>query len=186
MGIKEDNWPATVGIFTGILAKEAVVGSISTLYGQAESASDVEFSLQQDLRDSVATIPSNLAAIVGIGTAGDQAGTGTGTEATIFARLRTQFSPAAAYAYLLFVLLYFPCAASLAAAMKEMGTALGWVLAAYTTILAWGIATLFYQFASGPQVGPVLIALGLVAGLIVALWMLGRSSFARRYVEPRI
>ena len=33
MGIDEDNWPATVGIFTGLLAKEAVVGTLDALYG---------------------------------------------------------------------------------------------------------------------------------------------------------
>ena len=28
MGIDEDNWPATVGIFTGFFAKEVVVGTL--------------------------------------------------------------------------------------------------------------------------------------------------------------
>ena len=33
MGISEDNWPATVGMITGIFAKEAVVGTLNALYG---------------------------------------------------------------------------------------------------------------------------------------------------------
>ncbi len=32
MGMQQDNWPAAVGIFTGILAKEAVVGTLDSLY----------------------------------------------------------------------------------------------------------------------------------------------------------
>jgi ferrous iron transport protein B len=32
MGIHQDNWPATVGVFTGILAKETVVGTLDALY----------------------------------------------------------------------------------------------------------------------------------------------------------
>lgn len=32
MGIQEQNWPAAVGIFTGIFAKEAVVGTLNSLY----------------------------------------------------------------------------------------------------------------------------------------------------------
>ncbi|WP_289169115.1 Fe(2+) transporter permease subunit FeoB, partial [uncultured Parasutterella sp.] len=32
MGIQEENWPAAVGVFTGILAKEAVVGTLDSLY----------------------------------------------------------------------------------------------------------------------------------------------------------
>jgi Fe2+ transport system protein B len=30
MGIEQDNWPATVGIITGILAKEVVVGTLDS------------------------------------------------------------------------------------------------------------------------------------------------------------
>ena len=33
MGVSQENWPAAVGIFTGILAKEAVVGTLDSLYG---------------------------------------------------------------------------------------------------------------------------------------------------------
>lgn len=32
MGLSQDNWPAAVGVFTGILAKEAVVGTLDSLY----------------------------------------------------------------------------------------------------------------------------------------------------------
>ena len=34
MGMSEENWPAAVGIFTGVLAKEAVVGTLDALYGE--------------------------------------------------------------------------------------------------------------------------------------------------------
>ena len=34
MGISQENWPATVGIFTGVFAKEAVVGTLDSLYTQ--------------------------------------------------------------------------------------------------------------------------------------------------------
>jgi len=36
MGIHKDNWPATVGLITGILAKEVVVGTLNALYVQEE------------------------------------------------------------------------------------------------------------------------------------------------------
>ncbi|MDO5532935.1 Fe(2+) transporter permease subunit FeoB [Sutterella sp.] len=32
MGVQEDNWPAAVGVFTGVFAKEAVVGTLNSLY----------------------------------------------------------------------------------------------------------------------------------------------------------
>uniref|UniRef100_UPI00272B8907 Fe(2+) transporter permease subunit FeoB n=1 Tax=uncultured Parasutterella sp. TaxID=1263098 RepID=UPI00272B8907 len=36
MGIQEENWPAAVGVFTGILAKEAVVGTLDSLYSSMD------------------------------------------------------------------------------------------------------------------------------------------------------
>jgi len=36
MGIKEENWPAIVGIFSGLLAKEVVVGTLDAVYSSLE------------------------------------------------------------------------------------------------------------------------------------------------------
>ena len=65
LGIQQDNWQATVGIITGIFAKEAVVGTLNTLYqsdatGEEDAA---EFSLWAKVTEAVETIPANLAGI---------------------------------------------------------------------------------------------------------------------------
>ena len=38
MGIENDNWPATVSLFTGLFAKEAIISTINSIYGQNESS----------------------------------------------------------------------------------------------------------------------------------------------------
>ena len=194
MGVKQDNWAGTVGLFTGIFAKEAVVGTLSSLYGQAEAPAGAEgVDLAGGVTEAVASIPE---AFAGAGAAlSDPLGTGLAAEdpdtigaelgagTTVFERLRSQFSPAGAYAYLLFVLLYFPCVAALSAAIREMGPGLGWLLAGYTTVVAWSIATLFYQFATGPHLGYVALALGLLLALSGALTILGRTVFRPGVIE---
>ena len=53
MGIENENWPATVGIFTGVLAKEAVVGTLDALYSQiltTEPQQQTAFNLKDSLR----------------------------------------------------------------------------------------------------------------------------------------
>jgi len=190
MGIEEDNWPATVGLFTGLFAKEAVVGTLSSLYSQsaaagdreepvgAESASgDTGFDAAAGVVEAFRTIPENLAGVfgslvdpLGLGLVSDDEGTVASeleVENSLFARMRSQFSPQGAYAYLLFVLIYFPCVAALGAAIKEMGRGYGWLLAGYLTALAWAVATLVYQITAGPRLGPVLAALGVLAGIVV-------------------
>ena len=57
-----------------------------------------------------------------------------------------QISPLTAYAYLLFVLLYFPCIATIIAIKHETGHWRWAVIAAvYTTVVAWIVSALVYQ-----------------------------------------
>ena len=58
-------------------------------------------------------------------------------------------TPLVAYSYLLFVLLYFPCIATIAAIRHESGS-WRWAIfsAVYTTILAWIVSAVFYQVGS--------------------------------------
>ena len=76
MGISNENWPAAVGVFTGILAKEAVVGTLDSLYsgmGDRMSAADQEksgeakpeeeeepFSLSAEALKAVKSVGENL------------------------------------------------------------------------------------------------------------------------------
>lgn len=169
LGIREENWPATVGIFTGVLAKEAVVGTLDALYSQmadnAEQQEAAPFDLTQALLAACQTIPDNLAELadklldplgLGLAEVQDVASAAQQQEVKIatFAVMQQQFDgDAGAFAYLLFILLYAPCVAATAAIYKE--TSAGWALfvVCWTTSLAYSIATLFYQgmtFAQHP------------------------------------
>ncbi|QPK64379.1 Fe(2+) transporter permease subunit FeoB [Methylomonas sp. LL1] len=161
MGISEDNWPATVGIFTGVLAKEAVVGTLDALYSQmaadAGTQEDEAFNLSQALLAACQTVPDNLAAIadklldplgLGIADVDDVAAAAEQQEVKVatFAVMQNQFDgQVGAFAYLLFILLYAPCVAATAAIYKE--TSAGWALfvVCWTTFVAYMTATLFYQ-----------------------------------------
>ncbi|MDZ7752793.1 MAG: Fe(2+) transporter permease subunit FeoB [Gammaproteobacteria bacterium] len=169
MGLEADNWPAAVGIFTGVLAKEAVVGTLDSMYtalGRADAlaageavAEEEGFSLGGGLSAAFLSVPENLAAAlttwtdplgisVGDISSTDAAAGSLGVDGTTFGAMAARFDGAAgAFAYLLFILLYFPCTAALAAIYRESGS--GWTLfvAAWTTGMAYAAATIFYQAA---------------------------------------
>ena len=169
MGIEEDNWPATVGIFTGLLAKEAVVGTLDNLYGrlgqaEADPSEQEVFSLSAGVAEAFASIPENLSGMaaalldplgIGIGdvstldAAAEAQEVGTGTFGAMVERFDGQVG---AFAYLLFVLLYFPCFAAMGAIYRELGSAWTLFAAAWTTGIAYAAATLFYQTARWSQI----------------------------------
>lgn len=57
IGVHEDNWQATVGLFTGAMAKEVVVGTLNTLYTaeniQDEAFNPADFHLGDELLGAV-------------------------------------------------------------------------------------------------------------------------------------
>ncbi|MES9843857.1 MAG: nucleoside recognition domain-containing protein, partial [Candidatus Sedimenticola sp. 6PFRAG5] len=169
MGIEEENWPATIGIFTGVLAKEVVVGTLDTLYSQlaeeasGETADEKPATILESLSEAAATIPANLAALrdtlldplsldVGdvsnLEAAAEEQAVNTGTFGAMAARFDGQ---AGAFAYLLFILLYSPCVATMGAIKRETGTPWTLFVIAWTTGIAFTISTVFYQGATYAQ-----------------------------------
>lgn len=64
MGINDDNWPATVGLITGTLAKEVVVGTLNTIYTQGEdNVIPDKFSLIDSVKESWNTTIDNIKGI---------------------------------------------------------------------------------------------------------------------------
>lgn len=198
MGIRSDNWPATVGIFTGVLAKEAVVGTLDALYSQLgnSNVSDTNtepFDLPSALTKAVLTIPENLTAVadnvldplgLNIGTVGDldAAANEQAVKTDTFMAMQHSFDgKAGAFAYLLFILLYAPCVAATAAIFRE--TNLKWTLfvLGWTTGLAYIAATLFYQimrYAEHPRYSLMCISSSIIifSLVLLTLWLTGRRT----------
>ena len=65
------------------------------------------------------------------------------------AALQQVFTPVSAISFLIFVLLYTPCVAAVAAIHREMGK-LRWTLLSvfYQFLTAWYVSALFYQIAT--------------------------------------
>lgn len=156
MGIRADNWPATVGLVTGVLAKEVVVGTLNTLYaqmGHLSFANNSTFHLIPALQAALQSIPDNfiqlkeallnpIAAKAPI----------HALDENVYGVMYQKFDgKIGAFAYLLFVLLYFPCISTMAAMLRELHR--GWALfsAYWTTGVAYAVAVIFYQAATWQQ-----------------------------------
>ncbi len=191
-GIHEDNWPASVALFTGVFAKEAIVGTVNSLYGQIDMAeggqaeSEKGTDIENGLQSALLSIPLNFKGIGKslVNPAGIRVGREIQSEQTasqaldikmsIFSSMRKRFDGGVgAYAYLLFVLLYIPCLASLAAATREIGGGHTVFMAVYLVTVAWVAATLFYQVVRGHQLLWIGVALGITASVITALIAVG-------------
>ncbi|MCE0827931.1 Fe(2+) transporter permease subunit FeoB [Buttiauxella sp. A2-C2_NF] len=168
IGVHEDNWQATVGLFTGAMAKEVVVGTLNTLY-TAEDMHEEPFDAAsfnlfdelggaagetwQSLKDtfSLSVLLNPIEASKGDG---EMASGAMGVMSSKFG------SAAAAYSYLIFVLLYIPCISVMGAVARESSR--GWMMFSvlWGLNIAYSLSTLYYQtvtFNAHPQYSLVCI-----------------------------
>ncbi len=199
MGVEKNNWPATVGIFTGVLAKEAVVGTLNALYSQNDVAGaaasadsggvkEEKFDFWGGIKDAFKTIPDNLSGVwaslrdpLGLGiVSSDQKAVAeeVGADQQVYKTMQNYFTHGAlqAYAYLLFILIYFPCVAALGAIIRELGSGYGMLAMTYLTVLAWIIATLFYQITIGRQLVWIIVPLAMLAAIVICFNWLGKRN----------
>lgn len=154
MGISQDNWPAVVGLLTGTLAKEVVVGTLNSLYSQMAHLNQInflnDFNFMQDMQAAVKLLYNNL---LGLGAALTNpiaaSANNVDLSSTAFGVMSRSFqSKISAYAYLLFILLYIPCVSTMSAIKQEASRKYMWLGIFWSLFLAYMAATLFYQIAS--------------------------------------
>lgn len=116
------DWKIGVSIITGLAAKEIVVGSMGVLYQSDMEADETSVNLKTKLQQQVFTSGPRIGEKV--------------------------FSPVVAYSLMLFILIYFPCVAVIAAIRKEANWKWATFTMVYTTVLAWFVALGAYHIGS--------------------------------------
>ncbi len=184
LGIEEDNWPAAVGLLTGILAKEVVIGTLNSLYMPPNPSQPEAFHLSISLKKALMTIPANFAQLSQAW--GNPVLASSPVDPLnhhIYGEMVRRFNGQAnAFAYLLFVLLYFPCVSATAAMVREVQR--GWTIfsVCWTTGLAYAMAVVYYQcatFESHPLSSSIWVGIWVGAALATVL---GINYYARTYM----
>ncbi|MDU4092081.1 MAG: Fe(2+) transporter permease subunit FeoB [Pantoea sp.] len=196
IGIHPDNWQASVGLLTGAMAKEVVVGTLNTLY-TAEALHEAPFnaddwSLTAELSDAVTETWQGLQETLSLSVLANpiEASKGDGEMAGgAMGKMSRQFgSEAAAFSYLLFVLLYIPCVSVMGAIAREsnrrwMSFSIFWGLN-----VAYSLATLFWQFSrigQQPLTSSLIILLVLLFNAILLL-LLRRVKLPPQRIPIRV
>ncbi len=186
LGIEEENWPAAVGLLTGVLAKEVVIGTLNSLYIKQEKQ-EKRFHLGERLSQALNTIPTNLGALThAFGNPVKASSPIEPRNTHVYGEMVRRFNGQAnAFAYLLFVLLYFPCVSATAAMVREVQR--GWTLfsVCWTTGLAYALAVAYYQCATFED-HPLASSLWLLTWIALGgATVAGIRLYAKRYM-PRL
>jgi ferrous iron transport protein B len=159
MGIHQDNWPATVGLLTGMLAKEVVVGTLNSLYaqiGHLGEAAAAHFDFWAGIKAAFCSIPENLSQLASALVSPVLASEADNSVSqSVYGIMAQRFDgQIGAYAYLLFVLLYIPCVSTMAVIRQEASNKLMLISVIWSFIVAYAAAVLFYQSARWIEYSP--------------------------------
>ena len=196
MGVQPDNWQATVGLVTGAMAKEVVVGTLNTLYTAEhitnETFDAASFNLFDELGGAVKETWQGLKDTFSISVLSNpiEASKGDGEMGvSSMGVMSTKFGSAiSAYSYLIFVLLYVPCVSVMGAIARE--TSRNWM----TFSIFWGLnvayslATVFYQaatFSRHPAHSAGIILVVLIFNAIVLTALRKARSRVSVHLQPR-
>lgn len=184
MGIKEDNWQASVGIITGIFAKEALVATFNSLYSVPVKEDEVLASINDIWSEATGSIKENLLGIeaddplgtdIGDVSSIEIAAAEQGVEETTITVMQAAFAgKIGAFCYLLFILLYTPCAAAMGAIKSEVGTRWASFAALWSFTLAYLVATFVYQLATisaEPISSSIYLLFVISVFVVIYLWL---------------
>lgn len=135
------NWKASVALLSGLPAKEIVVSTLGVLYSEGAVTTPAEEEIIGGADGTTEIVVAESAAKEPSEPAGDE------ETASLSQRLLASgdFSTASALAFLVFILLYVPCIATVVA----IGSEAGWKWAAasvvYNTAMAWLVAWIVYR-----------------------------------------
>ena len=116
------DWKIGMSIITGLAAKEIVVSTMGVLYQADTGDGNVSGNLQSKLKEQTHSFGS--------------------------LKGKKVFTPLVAYCFMLFILIYFPCIASVAAIKKESNLKWAMFIMIYTTVIAWIVSFLVFQIGS--------------------------------------
>jgi len=143
-----------------------VVGSLDALYQSAstEPLEHEEYEFIGAMKEAFATIPANVSNIfidipdpLGLQSIDDVADKSAIAEeqgftlSTLDKMVKYFDGEIGAYAYLLLILLYFPCVATFGAIKQELGWRWALYSASWSMFLGYSVAVAFYQIASYAQ-----------------------------------
>lgn len=193
IGVHGDHWQATVGLVTGAMAKEVVVGTLNSLYTaehiQKAEFNPAEYNLGNELIAALDETWSSLKNTFSLSVLANpieaSKGDGEMAEGTMGVMSEKFGSAAAAYSYLIFVLLYTPCISVMGAIAREssrgwMGFSVLWGLN-----IAYSLATLFYQAVSFEE-HPVYSLTCILAVILFNVIVIGGLRRARSRVDVNL
>lgn len=147
IGIKD--WRISTSLIPAFLAREIVLSSMGTIYSVNMQKKNEQFrflpALETQVKQLGEATKESLMSLLTPRLTSMQTEEG---EPRLRNVIRSSFTPAAALSFMIFLLLYTSCLATVAVMAREGGKKFAFLFLGYSFVIAWGVAFIVYHVGS--------------------------------------
>jgi len=146
-----DDWRATTSLIPAFLAREVVLSSMAVIYKTSDTeeapateapdllelAKEQGIGLLTSVKDSVLAVATLGFSTFKVGDTGDESG--------LRGSIKQAFTPASSYSFMILLLLYNSCVATVAIMIKELGRKYSLLFLVGSFIIAWVLAFIVFN-----------------------------------------
>lgn len=145
IGIKD--WRVSTSLIPAFLAREIVLSSMGTIYSVNVNTVKGNFNVINEIKNQIinlaVAVKESLFSLLKPGIDTLRADTG---DASLRNVIKASFTPASALSFMIFLLLYTSCLATVAVMAREAGKWIALGFLAYSFVIAWTVAFIVYNF----------------------------------------
>ena len=146
-----DDWRATTSLIPAFLAREVVLSSMAVIYKTSEpvpapgavSPDMLELAKEQGI-GLLTSVKDSFLAVATLGFSSFEVGE-PGGEDGLRNSIKQSFTPASAYSFMILLLLYNSCVATVAIMIKELGRKYSLIFLAGSFVIAWVLAFVVFN-----------------------------------------
>ncbi len=144
IGIKD--WRISTSLIPAFLAREIVLSSMGTIYSVNAQKKSTKFHFIPELENQVKQLgEATKSAFESLVTPGLQSMQTEEGDQGLRNVIRSSFTPASALSFMIFLLLYTSCLATVAVMAREGGKKFAYLFLVYSFVIAWGVAFVVYH-----------------------------------------
>ncbi len=142
-----DDWRATTSLVPAFLAREIIISSMGTIYSASSSQNYNDFHIKSTFKEQIFSlkdaIKNTAMAFVSLGFSNVFSQESSSSD--VIKEIRKSLSPYGALSFMVFILLYTSCIATVSILKSEFGTKFALIFLAYSFILGWFVAFVIYH-----------------------------------------
>ncbi|MGC8650982.1 MAG: nucleoside recognition domain-containing protein, partial [Hydrogenobaculum sp.] len=142
-----EDWRATTSLVPAFLAREIIISSMGAIYSASTKEDYSNFNIDEAFKEQMMSLEQAIknTALSFVSPGFSNVFTQESNTSSITREIRKSLSPYGALSFMVFVLLYTSCIATVSILKSEFGTKFAVLFLLYSFVLGWAVAFLIYR-----------------------------------------